>query len=185
MDGIISDKDNENDSEDEGSFSEESQYNCNDCAFQSTTQNRLRRHKSRIHIKKSPLEYECDTCKEKLADRSALLKHISQDHPNLRLCRFYLENRCIFGDKCIFKHERRAVVNFTCNVCEYEFRLKSDLMYHRKKDHPQIMMPCRKYFNDNCTIEEQVCWYRHTLPNALPINMKQDFQKGPIIKPKR
>ena len=48
-----------------------------------------------------------------------------------------------------------------CKICEKEFKEKSKLMQHRKKEHSTSVAPCRKFAENNCPFIEETCFWRH------------------------
>ena len=41
------------------------------------------------------------------------------------------------------------------------FLSKTELMQHRKLDHPQNVRPCKYYTQGNCARKKEKCWYSH------------------------
>lgn len=159
------------------SFSQEDdfmEYNCKLCSFQTDTKMRISRHMQRIHRSK-PTQEKCESCGDEFSNKTELNKHIASKHPKMRICRFYLEKRCRYGDEdCFYLHERKAENNFNCNMCGKDFDMKTDMMMHRKNDHLDRLIPCRNFFKDKniCQFEDDECWYRHELSKSL------DFQSS-------
>ena len=164
------------------SFEEEdgAQYNCELCDFQSGNERRMLRHTLRKHTKSKAII--CETCGEEFKINSELNIHIAQRHPSLRVCRFFLEDRCYFVDNCIYKHERRDDVNYVCNICGEKFKMKRDLMFHRKNKHTENLMPCRLFFKDKCMYGD-TCWFRHLLVKNKQ-SKSLDFQEESLKKEK-
>ena len=156
-DDVVNDEDDDNDG----------QFNCEDCDHQTNSKERLNTHIQRKHTRLMQPSYKCDVCGTEMEDNSSLNRHIAKEHPNLRICRYYLEARCLFNDNCIFKHVRRAIENYICNICEVEFNAKSILMFHRKNEHLDKMLLCRHFFKGICKFEDENCWYRHTIKKIL------------------
>ena len=57
--------------------------------------------------------------------------------------------------------------NFSCNICKKPFDLKSDLMYHVKRDHVESMPLCKYFQTDECRFTEHKCWYQHKKDNSV------------------
>ena len=49
----------------------------------------------------------------------------------------------------------------TCHTCQNMFLSKTELMQHRKLDHPQNVRPCKYYTQGNCARKKEKCWYSH------------------------
>ena len=47
---------------------------------------------------------------------------------------------------------------------------KTDLMKHRKDDHPDIIKKCKYYCKGNCAIEDKICWFSHEENNTQQLN---------------
>ena len=78
-----------------------------------------------------------------------------------------MEERCEFPDiVCWFRHdykekEKVQAQVIKCGLCVKTFKTQSNLMYHRKECHENILKLCRKFGNGECSFGEQ-CWYKHT-----------------------
>ena len=48
-----------------------------------------------------------------------------------------------------------------CSLCEKTAKAQSNLMYHRKEFHENIVELCTKVWKHECSFGEQ-CWYKHT-----------------------
>jgi hypothetical protein len=148
------------------------EFNCEECDFQADTERRLKRHQNQKHVEKA---MECNLCDDVFQRKHELNRHISMKHPSERICRFFLEDRCKFEDECIFKHERKSLANFKCNICGEVFKLKNEMMMHRKNGHLDRLIPCRNYFKKQCDFDDNECWYRHTVLKKRA--SEQDFQE--------
>ena len=63
-----------------------------------------------------------------------------------------------------------------CHNCDQTFRIKQDLMQHRKSEHFDKIRVC-KYFNDgNCSFNTS-CWYKHTTEVETTTNADQQVFK--------
>ena len=90
---------------------------------------------------------------------------------------------CIFKAVCVAelgwhlksKHgigDPDYVYNYACNICSKPFDIKSDLMYHVKKEHPRSMPVCKYFQNDQCNFTDDKCWYTHKKENMAKKNFK-------------
>ena len=113
-----------------------------------------------------------------------LNQHVASQHPHLKICRFFKENRCMFGDDCIFNHDlsEKDTTKFTCNICDREFQVKHDLMMHRKNYHQNKLLLCRNYFKGECANKESSCWYRHIVKS---VKENKDFYQRSLIDQKK
>ena len=78
---------------------------------------------------------------------------------------------CIFGASCVdelvwhiqTEHgiEPEHEYNYSCNICRKPFNLKSDLMFHVKREHTESMPLCKYYQTNECRFSEEKCWYHH------------------------
>ena len=50
-----------------------------------------------------------------------------------------------------------------CKACEQSFKEKKNLMLHRKKEHPNLVAPCKKLAEKSCIYTEESCYWRHTV----------------------
>ena len=78
-------------------------------------------------------EYNCDECPFQGTAQVQLEKHIKLKH------------------------------RITCRICEESFKLKTDMMAHRKLRHPNLVATCRNYKESKCPFEDSKCWWNHNL----------------------
>ena len=48
-----------------------------------------------------------------------------------------------------------------CHFCEMNFQTKSDLMKHRKHNHPEKVNICQNFLGVGCNLGEDACWFSH------------------------
>ena len=156
---------------------------CEQCDERSSSTYDLNNHMKNKHkgIKDSSA-IPCKQCDESFSSIYDVNKHMISAH-NSRICRFFLENRCKFEEYCFFKHERvdKDEPNFACNICKETFDFKHHLMIHRKKSHPNIILPCRNFLRGMCHFKTDICWYNHT--NKVKNNL-DFFPQGKVSSPK-
>ena len=99
-------------------------------------------------------------------------KHVKNKHEKKDHEQFNYEN-CIFQGSSkeeFLKHQKVTHLsqsthkednNFNCHACQKLFISKSDLMQHRKLDHPQIVKTCKYFIKGNCAYKNNICWYKH------------------------
>ena len=90
----------------------------------------------------------------------------SEDDSIEVLCKF-----CIFKASCVdelvwhiqTKHgiDPEYEYDFSCNICKKPFNLKSELMYHVKREHEHSMPLCKYFQSDECRFTEDKCWFNH------------------------
>ena len=108
----------------------------------------------------------CNICEEKFENMRDLMKHKKKEHSDrVAMCWKFASGNCIYGDTdCWFQHyqtegDTEPAVN--CNLCEKDFRCKTDLLRHRKTQHRQQVPRCRHEKNGNCIFGRRYCWFIH------------------------
>ena len=72
-----------------------------------------------------------------------------------------------------------------------EFKDKTSLIQHRKKEHERSVAPCRKFSVGDCPYNENKCWWNHTDKETLPENIqccicsKTFKRKGEMMKQRK
>ena len=82
----------------------------------------------------------------------------------IAVCRKNLEGKCDYlDDMCWWNHNARDFNSdqICCYVCNHVFGNRTDMMKHRKQEHPEMVMPCRKFQNNSCYFQDAACWYIH------------------------
>ena len=151
------------------------QYVCNDCSFQTNTEDQLQKHlvlkHHNISEASAPIKtFQCHSCGKNFYSKPMLMDHRKKDHKDIiAKCRRYQKNECAYIDEiCWYSHSQQTPgsvnlnVKFECKYCKKTFESKSDLMRHLKTKHPQIKLNCREFARGSCKFSEQECWYRHT-----------------------
>ena len=97
--------------------------------------------------------------------------HRKEEHRDIvKVCRHFTAGSCDFDENvCWFLHEYQethgknpsASSNFNCKYCGNLFQSKSDLMFHRKAEHFQVVKQCRNYESGYCSYNDKECWYKH------------------------
>ena len=144
----------------------------NECGFDSIFKEEYDWHMSDYHGWPSPLEDEtgfdftCKNCEQKFKSIWSLMNHRKEIHSNIvNVCKYFLEDRCEFpATVCWFRHdskekEKMQAKVLECGLCVKTFKSKSNLMYHRKESHVNIVKMCRKG-SSGCTFGER-CWCKH------------------------
>ena len=88
-----------------------------------------------------------------------------------------------FGDSCWFKHnESKQVAEFKCIYCDSTFKSKSDLMSHRKREHPNKVNQCKNEQNEKCIHGPKSCWYKHTDKHTENNDINQNDETNDTLK---
>ena len=53
-----------------------------------------------------------------------------------------------------------------CFVCGKIFESKPEMMKHRKKEHSQVIMPCKQFQIKKCRFQDERCWFKHEVENV-------------------
>ena len=128
----------------------DSESNCTECDFQSTTEYYLKKHidlKHSIKNKNTDETIQCRNCGDVFKDKWSLMNHRKLKHSNtVAYCRNNIEGRCNFSaDICCWNHnkgETNSERGVECFICIEKFKSKTDLMIHRKANHPKVVRVC-------------------------------------------
>ena len=167
------------------------QFSCLDCHFQGYDDKELKDHKAvcTVAIQSKEQEhalqetFKCRNCENIFGSKWQLMNHRRDNHQSLRrMCIYEQEGKCSFSAKlCWYKHkEEKSTQNeskvvgdkqvvFKCFTCDDKFTNQSELMKHRKRNHPESVKSCSKYETSNCERSSENCWYIHH---------KKDFQSN-------
>ena len=69
------------------------------------------------------------------------------------------------AEHCWYQHTTnesplvQPLTEFNCSLFGKTFKLKSDFMKHRQKDHPEIVTSCRD--SSSCRFGPSRCWFIH------------------------
>ena len=138
---------------------------CIECEFPAEDLYELGEHMYEYHAEEN-IDYtsSCHYCGNMFKTKSDLMVHSKKVHQEkTQLCRNYLEGNCDFGDTdCWFSHDVNSKMSskvYKCSLCAKVFKLRSDFMYHRKKEHLEIVPQCKN--GETCNFEVSKCWYIH------------------------
>ena len=153
----------------------EGDWTCDDCSYQSNEQNALldhmleKRHSSELlkHLLNQNM-YErrekCGFCSQIFTSKRQLLNHKKSEHKTYQPCRNIID--CSWGVDCLYNHDPINENVFLCYQCGNEFDTRHKMMIHRKTVHEG--KTCRDYLKGSCRFTP--CWYPH------PENTSQGFQ---------
>ena len=135
-------------------------------------------HKETTHEQEQKVT--CYDCKQQFKDRVSMMDHKrDSDHPSKRKCNRIPD--CERGLLCWFVHRDNVPpqlssraptqpTNYTCRDCEQVFSDRNELMFHKKRAHPNNIM-CSNFLNGYCRrgISGEFCWWSHNqLQNPAP-----------------
>ena len=66
------------------------------------------------HIMLEPNQLICFECGKITNDKTSLMKHIEQEHGSI-LCNKYASGKCIYEDRCIYKHSKTNIETTNSN----------------------------------------------------------------------
>ena len=110
----------------------------------------------------------CYYCGEKFISREEIMKHNKETHSEkVSICRYFSTGNCMFeNETCWYIHtktsENNKVTIFKCSLCDKVFKVKPDLMNHKKQDHRKNIPLCIKANNGNCRFGPTNCWFDHS-----------------------
>ena len=140
-------------------FVTEEEFNCEECPYQGTELNQLNKH---IQLKH---RIQCRNCENNFKTKPELMVHRKSEHYNtVAYCR--KGSSCEFSERCWWKHKKEDNDMIECYYCETSFVTKSEVMIHRKRNHPKTVKNCTKFENKNCIYNEDTCWFKHETEEA-------------------
>ena len=94
---------------------------------------------------------------------------------------------CIFQtsmEECLFHHmeiEHDVSINRKpeyekCSVCLQIFSDKSEMMYHLKLMHEEMVLPCKYFIQGTCMFSDDTCWNSHKENQARNITQLSEFK---------
>ena len=68
-------------------------------------------------------------------------------------------------ETCFWRHTEQdnSTEHIQCYFCAKTFITKSELMKHRKKEHPSIVKECFKHQEGKCGYQDEFCWFIHSM----------------------
>ena len=148
----------------------DSEWNCNDCAHQTNSEDSLKEHLDNTHHKSKQIksvnqEFPCNHCTANFTDRKELEEHRKQLHKSFKPCRNLPD--CQYAENCIFNHEEVKNKLYLCYECGVESKTLGELMNHRKNNH--TMNTCTKFQENMCKFTSESCWYSKDSGILLPL----------------
>ena len=154
---------------------EAKQFNCMECDHQTTNEHMLTKHMKLAHNTHKPMvEFKCHSCAQEFWGMWNLRNHRQDAHGKSKVkCRYKADNSCKYGandgEQCWYDHsEGTSIQNRKektdknkCKACEEMFSSKSQLLTHRKEEHPEIVPLCKSIKeNTGCEYGDK-CRFRH------------------------
>ena len=73
------------------------------------------------------------------------------------------------------------------HVCGKRFEKKAEMMTHRKLEHAEIVIPCKKHQIKQCRFQDQTCWYKHETESnddsvPKPMNEEQKMETESVCQ---
>ena len=159
------------------SHNKDGDWTCEDCSFQTNSEDKLRDHKIRAHKpQNSPSinqsneglqvteEHKtsksggstCNLCNKDFIYRIDLSKHISDEHKTYKQCRNL--GSCSHP-RCRYNHKEYPPGTQICYECGKTFKTIHQLMKHRKAEHKVQL--CKEFLKGNCGYSQEDCYFAH------------------------
>jgi hypothetical protein len=154
----------------------EPQIPCRLCIYVATCEEQLNWHMDDEHDLNTDMYFEtdfpCEICGKWCRTGADLTYHLKKHevvksvHPiEGKTCSYFLDGCCVFdSNECWFDHPDtvpRTLKSLKCRFCEKTLQNKSELMVHRKLEHPQKISACKKEMDGSCVFGSEKCWYKH------------------------
>ena len=128
-------------------------WNCNECPYQTNSEYDLEKHIKIAHTKQS---LPCHFCGKIFHTKKDLDKH-KITHKSFRPCRNLPE--CSYAENCRFNHNTVYSNQYLCYNCGKENETLGDLMKHRNTMH--TTNKCKKLAENKCKFTSESCWFNH------------------------
>ena len=105
----------------------------------------------------------CNLCGVGFNNLHDMKIHKKTNHGSHKLCRNFSINdptRCSYGQYCTFSHIPILEGKHRCFDCGEDFDSKNDMMLHRKRQHKEKVIICRKFVQGQCRLNTE-CWFTH------------------------
>ena len=136
---------------------EDSQFTCDQCAYQTINHDQYKEHKERAHTQK---EFNCIQCETKFRTKEAMNKHKKVTHrTNYKPCQNFPLNNCEYDGDCNFYHVLLNQGQHICYKCGKISENKTLMMKHIISTHGEE--ECKRYMDNKCTYGEK-CFFKHT-----------------------
>ena len=154
----------EHDQTDDSYFDKD--FYCDICSRWFEKENEMKKHRSdHQNIENNTLN--CNFCDETFHSKHLLMHHKKKAHEEkVTNCWRFASGHCDYGDKnCWFSHVT-SVNNldeepFKCRTCEKVFKIQSECLKHRKKEHHHLVPLCMNEKRGTCKFGKSNCWFIH------------------------
>ena len=126
--------------EHELSHTEDGDWNCQNCGFETNSKKILDKHIKCAHEKSSNTEnqifknqFSCKFCNVRFQDTQALLTHRKTMHKTFKPCKYMSD--CKYLTDCFYNHSQIESSSFICYESGPPFPVVRDLMTHRNHIH--------------------------------------------------
>ena len=148
---------------------DEEQFNCSQCDFQATQKDQLMKHINLKHVRvrnAKDMFIECKYCGKDFKEKRKFMTHRKTEHPgSIAFCKNYAAGDCEFSsDACWWSHREQTDKGcLACFICSKEFKTKTEIMQHRKRNHPKVVRICEKFKENACRYTNTSCWWQHEM----------------------
>ena len=132
--------------------------------YKANNVNDLRAHTQKEHTMKD--QFRCRICGEAFRTKGNLMEHRKREHlKTVAFCKN--KGDCLFSDtKCWWNHDEQQDSKsrdeaFKCYICGDTFRLKGEMMVHKKSKHTESTRFCNLFLDTKCPFKDASCWFRH------------------------
>ena len=155
---------------------------CEVCDRFCKTESELIEHKQ-VHIpSKVKVSVDCNFCEKHFLTQSDLMSHKKIEHAvKVATCWNFSSGKCDFQDEeCWFIHRlngKHDIKQLTCSFCDKIFSVLPELLKHRKKEHKDLIAPCRNILKGACKYGTSKCWFNHDdieNPNESEVNVNKE-----------
>ena len=148
---------------------------CEECEFPAEDINDLVYHMHEFHPLERESDIRCHYCGENFETKRDLMIHRKNAHiEKVKLCSYFAEGKCIFGDECWYNHSKTESnydkTEYKCKVCDKMFLNRHDFMHHRKKQHAQNVPLCKNALKGTCHFGVKNCWFNHNENESMNEN---------------
>ena len=157
---------------------------CIECEYPAEDHYDLGEHMYEVHAEENP-EYtiSCHYCGNCFKSKDDLMIHNKKNHSEkIQPCRNFLEGKCDFSDiNCWFSHDtknKNLSQVYMCSICKKTFKIRSDLMQHRKHEHMETVSKCKN--EGTCKFGNTKCWYIHS--EQIEIEYEKERENKTIKK---
>ena len=175
-----------------------SEFNCQECDFQASSQIILSKHMNLRH-REMPEQtddtHKCTECGEQFSALWNHNNHVRDIHGVKEDCAYFKRGKCKYPDRvCWKKHTQNVHINSSthavvterntpppdveCYICKNKFKTKRERMLHRLDMHLEKVMPCRN--SENCQFTN--CWYRHQNKGIGKDRQTEDEPETIVVK---